>query len=25
MYIKSSSLGIDKAVDAVYNAVKQGK
>lgn len=25
MYIKSSSLGIDKAVDAVYNAVKQEK
>ena len=25
MYIKSSSLGIDKAVEAVYNAVKQGK
>ena len=25
MYIKSSSLGIDKAVDAVYNAVKQKK
>ena len=25
MYIKSSSLGIDRAVDAVYNAVKQKK
>lgn len=25
MYIKSSKIGIDKAVDAVYNAVKQGK
>lgn len=25
MYIKSSKIGVDKAVDAVYNAVKQGK
>ena len=25
MYIKSSSLGVDRAVDAVYNAVKQNK
>lgn len=25
MFIKSSSLGIDRAVDAVYNAVKKGK
>ncbi len=25
MFIKSSSLGIDKAVDMVYNAIQQGK
>ena len=24
MYIKSSKIGIDNAVNAVYNAVKQG-